>query len=134
MKLWPRNRGQASGPTIHIEFTDAPEPPEPEFDDEAWDVEMAVPLARISALFAEHGWALARPGQGTQPSPVELAALITECVIAVSEHPGGSWFPMARFLTVVDDAYPDDVDIYLNIGTATRREPVEDSEEADEID
>lgn len=128
MKLFKRDRGEPEpvpDATVHFEFADAPGPAEPEIDDERWKVEMAVPLSQISALFASRGWALARPGKGTQPSPTELAELLTELVNAVSEQPGGSYCPLARFLAVHDTEFPDDVDLYLHIGTATNQNPTD---------
>lgn len=120
---------------FRIDFKEPAEPADDEEFSEDWGVEMTVPLRHVSALFAERGWALSRPGTGPQPSPQELAALITESIMAVADHETGSYFNMGRFLTLADTDFPEDVDIYLHIGTATRRQPVEVEEtEGDELD
>ena len=107
-----------------VRFRSPERPEDPVIEPDGYTVQMEMSLHTVASLFASHGWQLARPGAGPQPSPQEIGTLLAEMIVTLDESdvPDGasSFYQFARFVAVRSDEFPDDIDLYLHIGTATR--------------
>jgi len=108
-------------PLIRARYVDSQQPGEPELGPDDYTVQMEVSLYTVAAIFASNGWHIIRPGQGPQPSALEVAHVLTEMIATLDEVPEINTFHQyARFAAIRSDEFPDDIDLYLHIGTATK--------------
>lgn len=122
---WLLGAQEAPGPeprVVPFRFRDAELRPEPEVAPSGYEVEMSVSLHALAGIFGAHGWQLARPGRGPQPSPEDLADVLADMVLAQESYGDGAenaFYQFARFAVIRNADFPGSVDLFLNIGTAT---------------
>lgn len=84
-----------------------------------WDIQLDMPLRQLAAMFYQNGWQIARPDMPAQPGVNQLAQIITELISTVDDKPD-SYTASARLLALRDSDYPNNVDLYVYVGTAER--------------
>ncbi|WP_144121146.1 hypothetical protein [Catellatospora sichuanensis] len=118
--MWPFKK-PAVEPVVTSDFIyEEEDPPEDPVALE-WDLKMAVAIRKLSAIYVEQNWHLHFEGKGMGvPLPAGLLEFIA--VNVADLHASEAQYSgLGRMLFFRDQDYPDDIDIYLHVGTASPR-------------
>ncbi|MCG5459604.1 hypothetical protein PSH03_005387 [Micromonospora sp. PSH03] len=79
---------------------------------------MALTTRELAGIYTSKGWRIAGT-HGENPSRSELLMVMGRLAAHLTEHGDASYSNTARLMAVKDEDFPDNVDFYLFIGTAS---------------